>query len=53
MWLIEWVNKSESDTKKAYLKLMGLNDESNPIVLYRKAIKEAQLEPMSVNCALD
>jgi hypothetical protein len=52
MWLIEWVNKSESDTKKAYLKLMGLNDESNPIVLYRKAIKEAQLEPMSVNCAL-
>jgi hypothetical protein len=52
MWLSEWVNKSESDTKKAYLKLIGINDESSPIVLYRKAIKEAQVEPMSVNCAL-
>lgn len=52
MWLSEWVNKSESDTKKAYLKLIGINDESSPIVLYRKAIKEAEVEPMSVNCAL-
>jgi hypothetical protein len=25
MWLSEWVNKSESDTKKAYLKLIGIN----------------------------
>ncbi|MBL0267797.1 MAG: hypothetical protein IPP99_03745 [Chitinophagaceae bacterium] len=52
MWLSEWVNKSESDTQKAYLKLIGINDESSPIVLFRKAIKEAEVEPMSVNCAL-
>lgn len=52
IWLSEWVNNSESDTKKAYLKLIGINYENSPVVLYRKAIMEAQPEPMAVNCAL-
>lgn len=52
IWLSEWVNKSDTDTKNSYLKLIGINDESSPVVLYRKAIKETQLEPMAVNCAL-
>lgn len=52
IWLSEWVNKSDTDTKNSYLKLIGINDESSPVVLYRKAIKEAQAELMAVNCAL-
>ena len=51
-WLSEWVNKSDAENKKAYIKLLGINDDTSPVVLYRKAIKEAQPEPMAVNCAL-
>jgi len=51
-WLREWLNKSDTENKKLYLKSLGINDEERPVVLYRKAIKEAQSEPMAVNCAL-
>lgn len=51
-WLSEWARKSDTEVKKAYLKLLGVNDESSPVVLYRKAVTEGQPEPMTVNCAL-
>lgn len=51
-WLNEWVNKSETEHKKLYLNTLKINTESSAIVLYRKAIKEGQLEPMTVNSAL-
>lgn len=51
-WLSEWLHKSDTESKRAYIKLLGINDEASSIVLYRKAIKESQAEPMSVNCAL-
>jgi hypothetical protein len=52
IWLSEWVSKSDSEHKKLYINSLGINDESSAVVLYRKAIKEEQPEPMAVNCAL-
>lgn len=52
LWLSEWVNKSDSENKKVYLKSLGINDEASNIVLYRKAIIEAHAELMSKYCAL-
>jgi hypothetical protein len=51
-WLSEWVDKSDSENKRVYVKLLGVNDDDSPVVQYRKAIIEAQSEPMTVNFAL-
>ena len=48
-WLNDWINKSDNEFKKIYIKLLGINDESSPVVLYRKAVKEDQTEQMNVN----
>lgn len=48
-WLSEWINKSDTENKKEYIKLLGINNEDSPVVQYRKAIKQAQPEPMNVN----
>lgn len=48
-WLNEWLNKSDTEVKKIYIKLLGINDESSPVVIYRKAVKEHQTEQMNVN----
>ncbi|OYU82594.1 MAG: hypothetical protein CFE24_14730 [Flavobacterium sp. BFFFF2] len=48
-WLSEWINKSDTENKKDYLKLLGINNDDSPVVLYRKAIKEAQPEQMNIN----
>ena len=52
IWLSEWVSISDSEDKNDFLKLLGVNDSDSPVVLYRKAIKEALSEPMAVNSAL-
>lgn len=49
IWLSEWINKSDTEKKNDYLKLLGINNADSPVVLYRKAIKEAKPEPMNVN----
>lgn len=49
VWLSDWVNTSDTENKLAYLKLLGINDDSKPVVLFRKAIKESQLEVMNLN----
>ncbi|MBE0663979.1 MAG: hypothetical protein IH597_16090 [Bacteroidales bacterium] len=49
MWLSEWLNSSDTDSKNAFVKLLGVNDDESPVVLLRKAIKEGQLEAMNVN----
>ena len=51
-WLSEWVDKSNTENKIVYIKLLGVNDDSSSVVLYRKAIREGQTEPMNQNWAL-
>lgn len=49
LWLSDWVNTSDTENKIAYLKLLGINDDSKPVVLFRKAIIESQLEVINLN----
>jgi hypothetical protein len=49
LWLSEWVKNSDSDIKATFVKLLGINDDESPVVLFRKAIKEDQKEAMNVN----
>jgi hypothetical protein len=49
IWLSDWLNTSNTENKIAYLKLLGINDDSKPVVLFRKAIKESQLEVININ----
>jgi hypothetical protein len=49
LWLLDWVNTSDPENKLAYIKLLGINDDSKPVVLFRKAIIESQLEVINLN----
>lgn len=51
-WLNEWLNKSDTEIKKTYINVLGINDESSPAVLYRKSVKEDQVEQISLNLQL-
>nr|WP_315234119.1 hypothetical protein [uncultured Flavobacterium sp.] len=48
LWLLDWVNTSNTENKLAYLKLLGINDDLSPVVLFRKAIKESQPEEINL-----
>jgi hypothetical protein len=49
VWLSDWVKISDTENKIAYLKLLGINDDSSPVILFRKAIKESLLEVINLN----
>ncbi|WP_367769068.1 ATP-binding protein [Flavobacterium sp. WC2421] len=49
LWLLDWVNTSDPENKLTYIKLLGINDDSKPVVLFRKAIKESDLEVINLN----
>ncbi|MGL2993492.1 sacsin N-terminal ATP-binding-like domain-containing protein [Flavobacterium sp. TSSA_36] len=49
IWLSNWIGKEIDGDKNTFLQLLGVNSAESPVVLFRKAIKEAQLEPMNIN----
>jgi hypothetical protein len=48
-WLSNWINAADTDKKNAFIKSLGVNDDESHVVLYRKAIKESQMETMDFN----
>lgn len=51
-WISDWLNVCDTENKKAFLMQLGINDESSPIVLFRKAIQESDLVAIGKNIGL-
>ena len=49
LWLSDWLNASDNKNKLAYLNQLRINDDSYPVVLFRKAIIESLLEEINLN----
>lgn len=49
VWLESWIDKTELEDKRSYMKYLGINDEASAVVLYRKAIREVEEDAMNSN----
>ncbi len=51
-WLDSWLRIGDTESKKSFLKHMGVNDDESSVVLFRKAILANHIESINKNIEL-